>query len=211
MTTTLKVPGGDGGPGFDLSMEFVYRAQARLDEIAIVNDHKAPELIACFARAYATLTDYISRVGGEVVKAKNAVAARTAIVTLDEAPRILKEKGLISGRSPSGSEDQRIAVLELDTQYVALRDRLQELEAYAALLKGKQGDIENGYLAVRKMFGESYQMRNRNLDSTMPTRPVEMDMLKKFPGTTTPPVVAKPQPVLSEVDALRAQFGRSRD
>lgn len=214
MTTTLQVPAGDGGPGFELAMEKIYRAQQRLDEIAIVNDHKAPELISCFARAYADLTDYISRVTSEVVKAQNAVATRKATVLLDEAPRVLREKGVLSSRSPGGSEDQRQAVLDLDVVYCTLRDRLQQLEAYVALLKGKQKDIENGYLAVRKMFGESYSMRSSRLGSSMPP---ESATFHHFPEAQAAPSSLPRQPAkvatedVVSTDDVRAQFGKVRD
>lgn len=210
MDTSIQLPSGEGGESTQsLSMEAVYTALARIEEIAIVNAHKAPELCACFARAYATLTDHLSRISAEVVKAKNRLAERVAIVTIDEAPRILREKGLISARSPGGSEDLRKAVLEQDAEYKLRRDRLQELEAYYELLSGKQDSAEQAYLAVRKMMGDSlgYQGRNMRLGSSMPT---EQDEPVRVPDATAhsmrPFTVKNP-----ESSDLRSQFGKARD
>lgn len=200
MNTNLSIPNGDGvGNPIELSMGSIRRAIERLEEVAIINDHKAPELISCFIKAYADLTDHISRVSSEVVKAKNAVAKRTAIVTLDESPRILREKGLISGRSPAGSEDQRRAVLEVDEEFLKTRDRLQELEAYAELLEGKRDSIERAYLAVRKIIGESFQFRNQRLGSSLPNVDVS-DFKKTSTYTESTPV-----------DDVMAQFSSPRD
>jgi len=206
--TSIQLPDGTGGINvIELPMAEVYRAVSRIDEIAIVNQHKAPELIACFARAFATLTDYIAVASGQVVKAKNALSRRTAIVLLDEVPRVLREKGLLSTRSPSGSEDQRNAVLEMDAEFIVARDRVQQLEAYYELLRGKQKDIEQAYLAVRKIIGDSYSVRNLG-SSYQEQRPEPRAAM--IPADNERPCLA-PVPEKPAPSGLRASFGRARE
>lgn len=221
MNTSLQIPSGEGGEGFiELKMSDIYRAMDRIEEISIVNDHKAPELISCFVRAYTSLTDHLSQVSAEVVKAKNALSTRTAIVILDEAPRILREKGVASSRSPGGSEDQRNAVLEIDAGFQKARDRLQQLQAFYELLEGKRDSIEKAYMAVRKIIGENFQFKNNRLGSSMPDTNYQRSFI---------PVPARPdpQPSVRELDAeveqslgkvmkkmeddIRSEFGAPRD
>lgn len=211
MDTNIQLPSGDGGDAtIELQMDPVHRALARIEEIAIVNAHKAPELCSCFARAFATVTDHMSRVTSEIVKAKNRLSNRVAVVTLDEAPRILREKGLISARSPGGSEDLRKSVLEVDPEYIVCRNRLQELEAYEELLKGKQECSEQGYLACRKLMGDSigFQGRSQRLGSSMPEQ-------QPFEGSELERVLKERAVVKLDYPApksdLRGQFGTAKD
>ncbi len=213
MHTELKVPDGDGGGRFTLlPMSAIYRAEARIEEIAIINTAKAPELIVCFTRAYATLTDHLAVISTQVVKAQNTVAKRSAIVLLDEVPRILREKGVLSARSPGGSEDQRTAVLEMDPEYQVARDRLQELEAYYALVEGKQDNIERAYLAVRKIIGEN-SYGSRSFGTNFPagivatgSDHVEVSGLIGSAGTPITPKQKSDAP-----QGVRASFGKPRD
>lgn len=135
-------------------MEPVYRAERRIDEIAITNVHKAPELSSCFLKAFSVLVDHLNVINKELVKAENAVSMAKAVVMLDRAPEILKAKGLVSSKSPSGSEDLRNAVLVLDKDYQFALDVYQELEAYYELIKTKKDTMDKAYMAVRKIMGE---------------------------------------------------------
>lgn len=213
MDTSIQLPSGDGGDQtIELQMGAVYNALSRIEEIAIVNSHKAPELCACFARAYATLTEHLARISSEVVKAKNALQLRVAVVTIDEAPRILREKGLISARSPGGSEDLRKAVLEKDVEYQQRRNRLQELEAYHELISGKQESAEQAYLAVRKLMGADigYQGRNMRLGSSIPGVNDEYVRAEEE-RVSSPAHQAAVNKVESSERSLRSQFGKPRD
>lgn len=208
MNTAMKIPDGSGGDSItELTMSEVYRALSRIEEIAIINAHKAPELLSCFARAFATLTDHLSVVSSHVVKATNALNKIKSIIILDRVPAVLREKGMARASNPGGSEDQRNAVLEMDVDFQRARDRLQELEAYYELLKGKQKDVENAYLGVRKIIGgDSYQGRNPNLGSSMPANyaplpPIPGGVVQQSPRSPSTP----------QAQGLRANFGTVKD
>lgn len=177
MTTSIVIPKGDRLGTIDIKMSVIYLAEQRSDEIAIVNQHRAPELIALFARAYSIATENISIISSEVTSAKNAANKRRAVVILDVVPGYLKDKGLSNARSPGGSEDQRNAVLELDEEYITLRDTMQQLEAYLELMKGKQKHLEYLYMAVRKIIGDSMTLRN-NIGSNFPSPNPKGDVIE---------------------------------
>jgi len=207
METAKIIPNGDGSAGGTLlQMTDIYRALARVDEIAIINGAKAPELIACFTRAYAALTDHLAVISTQVVKAKNAVAKRTAIVILDEVPRILREKGVLSGKNTSGSADQRQAVLDVDVEYQQVRDLLQHLEAHYKLMEGKQTDIEMMYLATRKIIGEN-SYGSRSFGSNFPG--VDEGILGPRPAERAAPIVPAQKEMAPQ--GVRASFGKVRD
>lgn len=154
MSTFLQIPKHSGQGKIDLNMDLIYAAERRIDEIAIVNTYKAPELASCFTKAFSLLVDYLSVISKEKVKAENAVGIARAIVMLDRAPEVLKAKGLVSAKNPAGSEDLRNSVLLLDLDYQKALDIFQELEAYYQLIKNKKETIDKAYMAVRKIMGE---------------------------------------------------------
>ncbi len=212
--TTFLVPLGDGTEGkVCLQMGDVYQAERRHEEIAVINSHKAPELITCFIRAYAILGDYVHQVTTQLVKAENSLAKRKAIVLLDIVPQVLKDKGL------KGSEDLRTAVLDTDPAYEQARDLVQQLEAWQELLRGKQKNIENCYLAVRKIIGDSYNNRNQNTGFNPGYRAAEETVETPVrpslePGSIVVNVETTSVPAghTRHVDgSVRAAFGKVRD
>jgi hypothetical protein len=164
----LIVPRPNGGE-LSLDMTSVYQAVTRIQEIQIVNSHKAPELLAIFNMAYLTLSDHLRKV--ELVYNDWDKTARRirAKVILDKVPAILREKGLASSRSPGGSEDQREAILDTDDEYVAARDKVQFARCMTELLKGRRDSIEMAYSSVKKILGSETQSQglnnNRNLSA----------------------------------------------
>jgi hypothetical protein len=160
MSTFLKIPKHDRSGNIDLNMDSIYVAERRIDEIAIANTHKAPELAACFTKAFSLLVDHLAVISKEKVKAENAVGIAKAIVVLDRAPEVLKAKGLVSAKNPAGSEDLRNSVLLLDVDYQQALETYQELEAYYQLIKNKKDTIDKAYMAVRKLMGEIERLDN---------------------------------------------------
>jgi hypothetical protein len=151
---TLTVPRGTPGAGLMiLDLAEVRQLEARKEEVVSVTKAKAPELMRAMEKGYTALvTQYLPMVGFELSQAEQATEERKAVVMLDEAPRILSEKGLTKPSNPSGTADQRENVLALDKEYKALRNTVEMLKAVEALLKGKAKGFEMSYQSVKKVY-----------------------------------------------------------
>lgn len=153
-STTIIVPIVDSDPQvIDLSV--VYQIESRVGEIAFVNKAKAPELLARFNEAYLHLHKIVTFLGYEFIRAQREANKVRAIVILDRAPAILAAKGLLSGHSRSGSEDQRNAVLDQDQEYQQALERTQQIKCFIEFLKGKLEGFEWAYTSVKKILGDN--------------------------------------------------------
>ncbi|WNM70290.1 hypothetical protein [Myxococcus phage Mx1] len=152
-TTTLVVPSGSpNSPAKEIGMSEIYKLEARKQEIANVNKVTAPELMQAFINGYGHASRALVVLEYELQLAQKYMEERKAIVYLEEAPRILKEKGLVRPANPSGSEDQRKAVLALDKEYGQLQNRYYQIEAAAELLRTKAKGFEQAFQAVKKVY-----------------------------------------------------------
>lgn len=161
----ITIPRGVTGLApLEIDLTNVYRAEGRIPEVAFVTPQKAPELLAVFIDAYASLAKHIVAVDFERSQAERAANKLRAIILLDKVPTILKDKGLTSARSPSGSEDLRKAILDSDEEYTSALDKIDQLNALVELIKGKSRSVEMAYTSVKKIIGENaYNFRNTNL------------------------------------------------
>lgn len=158
----LLVPRAQELPERRIDLAAIKRIEARIDEVALVTPHKAPELLAAFNKAYADLHEHVTVLEVERLRAEREANKRKAVVLLDNVVRILKEKNLWSAKSPTGSEDMRNAILDQDVQYEELTDKVGQLEAIIELLKGKMKSFEMAYTSVKKILGENaFNMLNR--------------------------------------------------
>lgn len=137
-----------------IDLRTVSAYEARLDEIAIVTKHKAPELLAMYNRAYLEVCKMSVTLEAELAAAERQRGEIRSKIILDEVPRILKEKGLATAKSPAGSEDLRSAVLDGDTKYQDAVELCEQIRCVIVLLRGKQKAFENAYTAVKKIMGE---------------------------------------------------------
>lgn len=149
----IMVPRPDG-TSVALDMGEIYQAEARVKEVAIVNAHKAPELLAVFNMAFLTLNDHLRKLEMCLNEADKKARQIRSVIILDKVPEILKAKGLASARSPGGSEDQRQAVLDADADYTAARDRVELIRCMIELLKGKRQAFEMAYTSIKKLLSE---------------------------------------------------------
>jgi hypothetical protein len=171
-TCSMIVPVPGAAP-LALPLKEIFHAEERVKEVAFVNAHKAPELLACFNIAYLDINDHLSRLELALHMVQKAAKERAAIVILDEVPRILKEKGISTARSPGGSEDQREAILAQDAVYSACVDRVEQVKAMLTLMKGKKEAIVMAYNSVKKILGGEQHgspdlTQNRNLSAGGP-------------------------------------------
>jgi hypothetical protein len=150
----LRCPRGTPNSGvMELDLSEVNKLESRKGETASVTKTKAPELMHAMERGYSLIAArLLPQVQWELTKAKEAADQRKAVVMLDEAPRILKEKGLSTSRNPAGSADQRENILALDTEYQKLRNTVDMLDAVYELLKGKMRGFEMSYQSVKRVF-----------------------------------------------------------
>jgi hypothetical protein len=147
--TLLVVPRGDPSLGtLNLEMEFVYWAENRISEVATVNPHKAPELLAVFNKAWSELGKLRTKLKMELGTAQQQVNLRRGQVLLDEADGVLKGKGLAT------SKDLREAVVEVDSKFQELSARLHTLQVYEEWLEVKSKSLEMAYTSVKKILGE---------------------------------------------------------
>lgn len=122
--------------------------------MAFITPGKAPELLSVLTVAFLDATRKVTLLASEVEQARRHTDSVKAIVMLDRAPRVLESKGLITARSPSGSQDQREAVLALDPDYKEACDRLNQIECFHELLKGKCKGIEWAFTAIKRILQE---------------------------------------------------------
>lgn len=149
----LKCPSGT--PGVEdrtIEMAELYRLEARKQEIATVNKANAAELMQAFIDGFGLAARAVVQLDWELTQATKFAEERKAVVYLEVAPAFLQEKGLVRAANPSGSEDQRKAVLARDKEYLSLQDRVSMIEASAAYLKLKMKGFEMSYQAVKRVY-----------------------------------------------------------
>lgn len=130
-------------------------AIARIGEIQHVTSLKAPELLATFNKAWRDAAELYAAASLDHVEAIRKVGKVKAIILLDKAPGILKDKGLASARAPGGSEDFRQAVLDTDPDYTHAQEVSDKIECIMELLKGKQKAIEMAFTSVKKIMDDN--------------------------------------------------------
>jgi hypothetical protein len=150
---TLIVPAADPTKT-DLSfgMVEVFALEAREREIGTMDKVQAPELMQAFINGFGVVSRHLAKLELELKRAANAMEVRKASVYLDEAPRILREKGVVRESNPAGSEDQPKAVLAQDEVHQELKERFDKIEAAARYMELKLKFFEMSYQAVKKVF-----------------------------------------------------------
>ena len=100
----IRVPRAlDGLAPLELEMTSIRQADARLQEVAFTNAHRAPELLTLFNRAWLDTSRYLNLLEYEMDVAERRLAEIRAIFIIDKLPALLAEKGFASSRSPRRS------------------------------------------------------------------------------------------------------------
>jgi len=213
MSTSILVPSATLDTNLDLNMTEIAYAEGRLDEIAIVNTHKAPELMSCFIKGYTWCKEHITNLTAELVKAETAANFRKAEIILEEVPRILTEKG-ITGKS---NADYRDAVIAMDKKHIELMERANHIGMYVEMFKGKLESLDRAYMAVRKILGTGMDFRNPNLGSNHSLNSFEVGLYSPPPVHVIYPVAVQPLPTTgtpppnTTITTARAGFGKARE
>jgi hypothetical protein len=163
----LRAPMGGSDRSLHFDITDLNRAEVRCDEVKNVTKLKAPELLTLFNKAHATASRIVVALTAEHTQAKSALDRIRAEILLDKAPQILKEKGLATAKSPSGSEELRQAVVDMDPQYIAMNERINILDAMRRLLAIKAKMFDNSFTAIKKILGEdAFSHASGGLDSS---------------------------------------------
>jgi hypothetical protein len=148
----LVFPSGNGiDAPIVLDLRPVFKAEARLIELQAVTRAKAGELLHCFIDAWKEARTAQARASKQLVVSKRKLKEVRAEVVLDRALDVLKDKGLVSTRSPSGSEDLREAVVSRDRSYQAASERMEQIQAVVELMEIKAETMKMAYFAVNKL------------------------------------------------------------
>lgn len=171
-------PSGNGTNMISIDMINIRRLAARLNEVAMVNKIKAPELMQAFTEGYCLCGNVIPRIGYELTKAKTELDRRVAIITLDIAPQKLKDQGLVNARNPAGSADLRQSVINTDDEYLKIKDRVNQIEAAWTTLKMVQHGFEMSFSAVKKVFDtlSQYGQLQGGADTSIGTKETNVNM-----------------------------------
>lgn len=138
------------GDYYEVDRHEILRLDARKVEIPTVTRATGAELMRAMELGYSTAGKLLAAVTLETARMEEALARRAAVVVIDEVPRILKEKGLATARTPNGSEDQRSRILTLDKEHSELKDCVAQLEAIKALLKIDLQAFAMAFSAIKK-------------------------------------------------------------
>lgn len=149
----LVCPAGNPGRNdLKFEMQDMYRLESRQQEIATVNKVTAPGLMQAFIDGYGHAARVHVQLEWELDQATKHMNERKAVVFLEVAPEYLQKNNLVRAANPSGSEDQRLAVLARDKEYQSLSDRVSMLTAAVEFLKVKMKKFEMSYQAVKKVY-----------------------------------------------------------
>lgn len=150
----LRVPAARSDSLLTFDITDLNKAERRCDEVASVTRVKAPELLSLFSKANAAASRLVVALTKEHSDAIIQLDRIKAEVLLDRAPQKLREKGLITTKSPAGSEELRQAVVNSDPQYVACLEKVSILDAMKRLIAIKAKLFDNSFTAIKKIMGE---------------------------------------------------------
>jgi hypothetical protein len=209
-TTELIVPAGTSDrPDIVIDIQTILAAEVRQQEVQSLTPTKAPELLATFNHSWREIHALTVRLEAEKNKATKTADHRKGVLLLEVIPARLKELNI------SSAADTRQAVIDTDTEYERLTDRVDQLEAAVALFKGKLKSFENAYTSVKKIMGEdAFNMAGRGTNSALSgdTRSSSSPSVK--PPSTPPPPPTIPPSLGNRSDGaprpVRPGFGQSR-
>lgn len=148
MDTTLHIQTVDSQ--LSIELDYAYKAEARIHELAFVNKTTAPELCAAFNSAYARLAETFGMLLYKLGQAEIAVKRRKAVLTLDVIPDKMTEKKL-----GKGNEDIREAFYYLDDDYVKAKDALASIEAAKELIYIKMNALRMAFEATKAVLKDT--------------------------------------------------------
>ena len=162
----IMCPRARGMAPIEINLVEIKKLEHRLDEIAFVNLMKAPELLAAFTRIYSDLSDFLASLESEKCKAERDARTRRSIILVDDMPKLLREKGLTTSKSPTGSADTREAILELDSAYQEALEVVEQIQCVIRFLKDKREAFSMGYHAVKRILEKLQPGLSRHINAS---------------------------------------------
>lgn len=135
-----------------IDFAFLEDGERRINEVAIATKFKGQELMNLFNQAHLAAQKARSALHGRVAELEQEAETLAALISLVRAPAKLKELGVLSARSPGGSEDQRQAVIAMDPEYLALRERILNLKAGVEDYTIRARGMERAFSAVKAIY-----------------------------------------------------------
>lgn len=145
------------GTFFEVDLGPILELDARKQEIAGVSRVTGPELMRAMEDGFTTAGKLHASALLEQTKVQGMLDRRRAEVSLDIAPEVLKQKGLLTSRAPAGTEEQRESILALDVPMNKLKESMAHLEAVTNLLKVHMRGFEMAFTAVKKAIDHQMQ------------------------------------------------------
>jgi hypothetical protein len=136
-----------------IDLKKILEAEQRMIEVQALTPAKAGELCTVFTISWRDLHHNICVLEKEKIDAQKIVDRRKAIVFLEIVPQYLKDKGLFSPKSPTGNEEIRTAILNLDEEYQSGQEVVDQIVAIIELLKGKLKAFEMSFTTVQEDHG----------------------------------------------------------
>lgn len=124
-------------PTFEVDLTAIHLAESRREELVTAQGRSLLELANNFDDGYDAACKLHSKVIYELEMATIASRKRRACLLRDDFPRIIKERGLSTSRSPVGAEDIRSNMYYEDDEFTKLEQYRGALEAVKELLFGK--------------------------------------------------------------------------
>ena len=144
--TNYLVPSGDGKSQIAIDLAEIAKAEGRLQDVAIVNQDTAPEMLATFNDVWLKLNRSVTLLTCEKNKAENLHKRSRSEAKINCTDEVIKAKG-----HSKASADLREAIVELDPEVIRTKERLDEIEFVRDILRGKQQAFYNAYDSVKKL------------------------------------------------------------
>jgi hypothetical protein len=175
--TAIIVPKADGVGTIRIDLGEIAQAEARLMEVATVNQTTAPELLATYNRVWLKLDRTVGNLTWQRDQATNKYKRARADAKLACTDDVLKAKG-----HSKASADLREAIVETDETVIKTKECLDTIEVVLSVIKGKREAFLNAYNSVKKLTGGGTLPTASYGDGNRPTAfaPPELQLPKDY-------------------------------
>jgi hypothetical protein len=123
-----------------VDLDLIKKADARLVEIASATPNQALELIAFFTDSLSKLIDNIFDVRLALSRAETETERQRSLVTLSEEGK------------KAGNAEARKALVSMNPEFLAAKDKQDQLEAVLEFLKEKKEVLSKGYFGAKDII-----------------------------------------------------------
>lgn len=141
--------------------------ERRIHEVATVTKMRGQELMNLYNLAHLAAQKGRAAVATQLSAAETAMAALAAEIALVRAPAELKRLGVLSSRSPGGSEDQRSHVIAMDPEYLAMKAQVLALKDAVESFAIRAKSMERAFSAVKAIYLDR-ELPNPNTGNPVP-------------------------------------------